>query len=211
MSIKKANEFYNQLNASQKKFVDEKTISSTMSIEKWIGFLAKAAAYDEYGNKARKSMNTKTIVFFRSWVYFHIYHLCIYLLGGHHDPVFCSCFSFNIKKRKNSPERSQQLLTIVFFPLLDILSKKAGNEAKLSAQLDFRIPSKAQERKKYEANGRKIQEYAQNFIMAKLMLQDGSKLEFVISDNFIEQSYWKTSASGKRKHKTKTKTVHGYS
>ena len=37
---------YNSFSEQQKQFVDEKTISATLRIEKWLGFLAKAVKYD---------------------------------------------------------------------------------------------------------------------------------------------------------------------
>ena len=211
MSMSRALKFYQELSEDQKKFIDEKQISATFSIKKWQAFLSKAAAYDTYGDKAIDGLAKKFALYLVLAIVSIIVAFMVDLLIFIASAVFITLFVRQIMiKNKFEKRDMNNYLRLFFFPLLDVLKLKAGEDAKLSAQLDFRIPTRDQKPKEYSVDKKKIREFSQNYIIAKCQLKDAVLLEFVVADGIKEMKYWKRSASGKQKHKSKTKVTHQY-
>jgi len=212
MSIQKAASYYKSLSPQQQQFVDEKTISATMSIRKWKSFLAKAAAYDTYGDKAIKKVNSHLLI---AGVVGFILFFFLIGLGGYfligYLLVLAGILFFLIRRRNLFNNRNlNNYLRLFFFPFLDIMEAKAGPEAKLAASLDFRDPRKALTPEKSKVNKRNRKLYQPKYIIGKVGLLDKTQLEFVVADDIQDFSYWKTTARGKRKQKRKLKMVHHY-
>ncbi|MBL7844116.1 MAG: hypothetical protein JNK44_09650 [Cyclobacteriaceae bacterium] len=210
MSISKANQFYQELTPQQKHFVDNKIINTTLSVKHWIGFLSKASAYDEYSDKARQTLSVRM-----SLVTVGIIGLVIlaFVMENYYLfalPVILGIFLFNMAQtRSHFAKRDiNNYLRLFFMPFLEVVRQKAGEEAKLSASLDFRDPFKALTPSKEEVNvhGRKryINTYEPKMIIAGVTLLDSSYLEAVVMDEIKKVSY--TNPRGKSK--SKTKTVH---
>ncbi|MDN5203663.1 hypothetical protein QQ008_19900 [Fulvivirgaceae bacterium BMA10] len=216
MSASKAISFYNSLSPQQKQFIKEKTISSTFTIRKWLGFLNKAVAYDTFGDKALKRMNVWLVVLIVFTVISSIFVTVIVAESGQAFLILLPIIlialiifqSMRIAKFKH--RNLNNYLRLFFFPLLEVLKNKAGENAKLSANLDFRVPRKALTPDKHKVNGRNLKLYQPKHILGSVMLLDGSYLDFIVGDDIKDFSYWKTSSSGKRKYKTKSKIVHRY-
>ncbi len=211
MSIKTALKFYNDLNRQQRQFVDEKIIAANFPISKWQSFLSKAAAYDTYGDKARARLQTGGILYFvLAFICFIVTFAFSYLFGaGVILFIALGMAQWNKKKLFNKRDLNNYL-RLFFFPLLDILKLKAGEEAKLNAKLDFRNPKTDQDKNKRKDGKYKISEFNQQFVLANVTLLDGALMEFVVGDDFKEMSYWKTGSSGKKKYKRKIKTRHQF-
>ncbi|MDH5602932.1 MAG: hypothetical protein OEY51_03310 [Cyclobacteriaceae bacterium] len=210
MSVSKALKVYSEASPEQKKFMDEKKISATYSIKNWQAFLNKAVALDTIGDKASRALRTRM-------VWFYVLAGVSFIVGLFYYPLFIGTLIFlilgiftGVKKKKFTKFDLNNYLREFFFPILEVLKVKAGEGAKLSAQLDFSNPLKDQKPKKYKSRNRDISEFNQKFIIAKIPLKDGVELEFVVADVIVEQRYWKKSASGKNKLKNKSKTVHQY-
>ena len=210
MSISKANQFYQELTPQQKHFVDNKIINTTLSVKHWIGFLNKASAYDEYGDKARQTlavrMSLATVGIIGLIIFaFAMENYYLFVL-----PVILGIFLFNMAQtRSHFAKRDiNNYLRLFFMPFLEVIRQKAGEEAKLSASLDFRDPFKVLTPAKHEikVHGRKrhINVYEPKMIIAGVTLSDNSYLEAVVMDEIKKVSY--TNPRGKSK--SKTKTVH---
>jgi hypothetical protein len=210
MSISKANHFYQELTPQQKHFVDNKTINTTLSVKHWIGFLSKASAYDEYSDKARHTLTVRISILTLAIIGLIIagfatdfYYLFII-------PVILGVFLFNAVQSKSQFAKRDinDYLRLFFIPFLEAIRKKAGDEAKLSAALDFRDPFKAITPQKLDimvaGRKRQVDVYEPKIIIAGVTLADSSYLETVVMDEIKKVSY--TNPRGKSK--SKTKTVH---
>lgn len=215
MSSAKALAFYNSLSPQQKHFIDKKTLSTTLTVKQWLGFLTKASAYDEYGATAMKGITKRIIIF-------------VILTAASFVPVFMFPSPFiailpaigfllvifqALDYRKFKNRDISDYLRLFFLPFLKILVKKAGEDAKLSAAVDFRNPLNEMTPNKYVDSTslkRKIKLYEPKILLAKVTLLDGAYLETVVADEIREISYWKRSMSGKSKLKKKLKTTHNY-
>lgn len=96
-----------------------------------------------------------------------------------------------------------------FVPFLEVMKVKAGEEAKLSASVDFRNPEKVLAPNKYKETvprKRSVKLFEPKYILAKITLLDQSYLETVIADDLKVLSY----RNPRGKYKTKKKTVHHY-
>jgi len=207
MSIKKANDFYNSLDPIQQKFVREKTINATYPIKKWLSFLSKAVAYDTYTDKALKTFTTRNVLLiigliistFAVFVLFFLIPIPL-ILG--------LLLYFNLKNQKKFKGRNlNNYLRLFYFPVLDVLKGKAGEDAKLTASLNFKNPRDSTPEKSSIA-GRKVKAYDSTYILTKVTLRDDSALEFIIGDAIKDLNWTKTSASGKTKYKSKSKVAH---
>ena len=88
-----------------------------------------------------------------------------------------------------------------FMPVLSILKDKAGEEAKLAASLDFRIPREAIQPQIGQVGIRNVKSYSPNYVRSKVQLKDGAILEFSVADQIHDFSWYKTNARKKRKYK----------
>lgn len=207
MSAQKAKKFFDSLNPQQKQFVADKTISTSLSIKNWIDFLSRASLYDRYADDATNSKNgiitASIILAIASFFFIPIDQPWFYAV-----PAFLVCVAYYFYSRKKNFQKHDinNYFRLFFMPFLEMLRVKAGEEAKLSASLDFRNPKKSLPPVKSMVGNRTVQTYQAKYIIAKVSLLDGSYLEFVIADDIKIFSY--RSASGKSK--TKTKTVHHY-
>jgi hypothetical protein len=208
MSIGKAKDFYQQLTPQQKHFVDNKTISTTLSIKHWVAFLSKVNDYDLYDDKARNTLGIYigicVIGLIASAIllanFFQVYLVII--------PVVLIILLINtIQTRKTFVNRDiNNYLRVYFLPLLDSLKSKTGDDAKLSASLDFRDPFRALKPEKYkvpyQGRDRRVELYEPKLVIAGVMLRDQSYLETVLVDEIKKISY--TNPRGKSKSKIKT-------
>lgn len=210
MSISKAKQFYQELTPQQKHFVDNKVINTTLSVKHWLGFLSKASAYDDYSDKARQTLSIRMAL-----VVVGIIGLVILALGRANYyllalPVILGIVLFNMAQTRSqfASRDINNYLRLFFMPFLEVVRQKAGEEAKLSASLDFRDPFKVLKPTKQEVNvqGRKryINIYEPKMIIAGVTLLDNSYLETVVMDEIKKVNY--TNPRGKSK--SKTKTVH---
>ncbi|MBL7856326.1 MAG: hypothetical protein JNM57_01455 [Cyclobacteriaceae bacterium] len=208
MSIRKANTFYQELTPQQKHFVDNKTINTTLSVRHWISFLSKTSAFDEYGDKARTILSARIAVIVAVIIGFVIaaFSSGIYYLFL--VPAVLGIFLFQaIQSRKNFTNRDiNNYLRLFFMPFLETIRQKAGDEAKLSASLDFRDPFKVitPQPEKITVAGRKrdVNLYEHKIVIAGVTLTEDSYLETVLLDEIRKISY--RNANGKSKSKTKT-------
>jgi len=210
MSISKAKQFYQELTPQQKHFVDNKVINTTLSVKHWIGFLSKASAYDEYSDKARQTLTTRMALVTVAIIGLIILAFAIEYYYLFALPALLGISLFNMAQtRSHFAKRDiNNYMRLFFMPFLEVIRQKAGEEAKLSASLDFRDPIKTLTPSKEEinVNGRKryINTYEPKTIIAGVTLLDNSYLETVVMD-VIKQVNYKSSSG---KSKSKTKTVH---
>lgn len=218
MSIRKAREFYKSLTPNQQHFVDKKTMSDTLKVKQWYQFLSLAADYDEYTDVLQKKYRVRSYWMIGLSIFFLI--VGTILLGANDAmeqfpfllilvAIFLGLFFFwrsqaNLMKAHDLHDS----LRLLFVPLLKLLMVKAGPDARLSANLDFHDPTDNKPDTYKDNRARNVKHYKHTFIMAKTVLQDGGLLEIVNGDDVRKISYWKTSASGKSKHKSKTKVTH---
>lgn len=205
----KSSQLFESFTEQQRAFVDKKTLSTTLKVKQWKGFLKKVSAYDQLADEQIKSLG-KTIqislivavVFvFLSFMITPFLLLISLGLGG---------FGFfKMKERSDLKKRDvNNYLRLFFMPVVDALESKAGSDARLSATLDFRNPTKALTPEKSKVNGRNLSLYQPTYIIAKVTLLDKTQLEFVVKDDIKDFRWTKRSASGKTKFKRKCKTVH---
>ena len=207
MSAQKAKKFFDSLSPQQKQFVGDKTISTSLSIKNWIAFLKKASLYDRYADDATNSykgiITASIILAIASPFFIPFEQPWLFSI-----PVLFALIAYYFYSRKKNFEKHDinNYFRLFFMPFLEMLRVKAGEEAKLSASLDFRNPKKSLPPVKSMVGERKLQTYQAKYIIAKVSLLDGSYLEFVIADDIKVFNH--SSSSGKSK--TKTKTVHHY-
>jgi hypothetical protein len=208
MSLRKANKFYAELTPQQKHFVDNKTINTTLSIKHWITFLAKTSAYDAYGDKLRTRLNIYIGLLIAGAIVTALAAISMpnyYLLAVSGLFVAVLTWVINIKKHFVRHDINNYL-RLFFMPYLEVMKQKAGEEAKLSASLDFRDPFKAirptAQRITVNGRARNIEVYEPKIIIAGVTLADNSYLETVLVDEIKDIRY--SSASGKSKRKSKT-------
>lgn len=210
MSISKAKQFYQELTTQQKHFVDNKIINTTLSVKHWLGFLSKASAYDEYSDKARQTLSIRMAVVVVGIIGLVImaFSMEIYYLLA--LPAMLGIVLYTMSQTRSHFARRDinNYLRLFFMPFLEVVRQKAGEEAKLSASLDFRDPFKVlkptKEEIKVQGRKRYIDIYEPKMIIAGVTLLDNSYLETVVLDEIKKVSY--TNPRGKSK--SKTKTVH---
>ena len=207
MSIKKANKFYDELDRHQRQFVADKQINANYSIARWIKFLSRAAAYDTYGDKATATLKKRSALFIVLMIagvvisFFTLYALPLPLIA-------LALFLHNRSILKKFKHRDlNNSLRIFFLPVLQALKDMAGEEAKLAASLDFSDPRSKQAENSRVFN-RNVYTFESTYIMSKVRLKDHAILEFIVGDQIKDINWTKTSASGKTKHKNKSKVTH---
>ena len=211
MSLKQASRIFKSLNESQRKFIDDKTISAELQIREWTGFLRKAALYDEMRDKAIKSLNIYIILSAVGVVFSGIMISSSPAIGLVLLVISIALLTyFIIDARKISKRNLSDQLRLFVLPLLFVLDKKAGEKAKMPLKMDLSNPLKKKPVKEFEQGGRKIKLFSQQYALGKVKLLDEAELEWVLSDDIQQLSYWKTNPRGKRKHKVKHKVSHYY-
>lgn len=183
-------------------------MSTTLSVKNWKLFLQRASAYDAYVDKQLSSSIGWIVLLvivviggiiayselLINWV------LIIPLVSG----MLCVWL---ISRRMMLKSRDiNNYLRLFFMPFLDAMSSLAGEEAKLSAAVDFRDPMKSITPNESKIQGRDIKVYEAKYIAAKIALKDGAYLETVVADDIRKISY----RNPRGKLKSKIKTVHYY-
>jgi len=210
MSIRKAKEFYQSLTPQQKHFVDNKTINTTLSIKHWLAFLGKTSDYDLYGDTARSILGWRIGFYIAAGVV-----SIVVALASEFYYLFALAALFGVFTYHAAQARADFIqrdinnyLRLFFMPFLEAIKKKAGEEAKMSASLDFRDPFKSLTPQKstitVSGRVRHINLYEPKIIIAAVQLADGNHLETVLLDE-ITKINWNNINN---KSKSKTKTVH---
>ncbi len=203
-----AKKFYQSLTLQEKRFIDDKTMSTTMSVKNWIAFLTRASAYDAYRDKlaSRSGWSIALGVFLTiisTVVYFNTEISWIIAFPA----VFGFVTAWLIFQRATLKSRDlNNYLRMFFMPFLKMMEDFAGPEAKFSAAVDFRDPLKSNTPTASTVRGRSMRLYQPKYIAGKITIKDGTFFETVIADDIKVFSY--TNANGKSK--SKTKTVHHY-
>jgi len=166
-----AKKIFASFDEQQKEFVNKKTISSTLKIEGWQSFLSRIALYDKKIDKLRSiwrglGIGCAIVGFF---MFFFAIALEPLLFLGVGVVVLTCILSFSQAKKLSSKDISNYMRKF-FLPVLHVLGKKAGLQAKLSATLDFRIPEKALTPVKSKVRHKNLKLYSPKYIMAKLLL-----------------------------------------
>lgn len=208
------NALYQSLNPAERSFVDEKTISATYKVKRWLHLLAKAARFDVMIEaEAKKWSRFGTISIFlmiAAIISTFVLPDDIRLLVGIPSAILFLVIAivFYKKSSKIKTKDINNYMRSFFMPVINILRDKAGEEAKLAAALDFRIPRKEMEAEQGKVGVRSVKSYHPNYIRSKVLLKDGVSLEFSVADQIHDFSWTKRSASGKTKFKSKTKYIH---
>ncbi len=206
----KASKLYNSLTHQQKQFYQEKTLSTTMKIKAWISFLSRVSSLDKLEDDMTAILMRWAIASFVvafvsiiaaavseiGWILFGT--LLLVIVG----------IVLLIRRKKLKQKDVNNYLRLFFLPILNVLKDKAGDDAKLSASLDFRNPRKVLEPVKSTIGVRKQKLYSPTYIISKVPLTDDTLLEFAVKDDIKDLRWTKRSASGKTKYKSKTKFVH---
>ncbi len=208
--MSKASRIYHSLTSQQKQLADEKNISATFRIKKWLGLLQKVSLYDQYLDQRIKRLQVLLIWSFVVGVISIFVFFATEFFEGTLISVLLIIVGIvlAVKRKKLKEGDINNYLRKFFMPVVAVLKDKAGEDARLAATLDFRNPRKAQKPQKSVVNGRNLSLYTPTYIIAKVMLKDGVLLEFVVSDDLKDFNWKKRSASGKTKYKSKTKMVH---
>ena len=208
--MSKSSQLHRSLSPDQLAFYNEKTISSTKKVKDWIGFFSKISALDKIGDSKVKSFGTLGAVSFV------VAFISIFVVVASEEVLILAftvlCIIAGIiflSKRKELKNKDvNNYLRMFFLPVLEVLKIKAGENAKLAANLDFRNPRKSMEPVKSTVGVRKQSLFTPVYIISKVKLSDDSLLEFVVKDDIKDLKWTKRSASGKTKYKSKTKFVH---
>jgi len=214
MGVLKALRFYSSLSPEQKEFIREKKTEDTQSVEQWLRFLTRAAAYDEYGDETRKKLKPILVILWLLLVVAIVLLIFIVEDGINYWNIgvigliilLLIFYHYAFSKLKHRDLTNQ--LRLFFVPLLRILMHKAGKEARLSAKLNF---SNFLSEKPITESGngsRKIDLYQPRFILSKIKLLDLSLMEFAYGDDHRKLTIRKTGSSGKTKIKVKHKITH---
>jgi hypothetical protein len=211
MSIRKANSIYRSLSAEQKKLVDDKQLSATLSVRDWTAFLRKAAVFDELGEKAVRQYLIYMIIL----IVFTIIALIVmvdFWQAGLPGTVICAGLLIIVVRnyRRFKKRDLTNHLRLFLLPLLFVLKDKAGDKARVSLKLDLRNPVKTDPVKTFKQDNRRIKLYEPVYVMGKVKLLDEAVLEFLLNDEISALRITKRSSSGKTKIKFKNKVARHY-
>lgn len=211
MSIKQASSIYRSLTEDQKKLVDDKQLSATLSVKDWTLFLRKAAIYDELGEKAARQYLFLMILMI-VLVIVSIVLAIDYWQAGLPLVVGFGLILFYVIRgyRKYKMRDLTNHLRLFLLPLLFVLKDKAGEKAKMALKLDLRKPTAPEPVKEFQQDNRKIKLYQPNYVIGKVKLLDEAVLEFILNDDIRVLRIKKRSASGKTKIKYKNKVARHY-
>ena len=208
------NALYQSLNPAERSFIDQKKISASYKIKRWIHFLSKASKFDIIIESETKKWNRLGVIFIllaiASVVGIFVLPMNLnFIIGIPLAVIFLALTIFSFKKKGEFKSKDiNDYLRKFFMPVLNILKEKAGEDTKMAAALDFRIPRKELKPKTGKVGVRSYKSYHPNYIRSKVELLDGATLEFSVADQISDFSWSKRSASGKTKYKSKTKVVH---
>lgn len=208
--MSQSSKLYDSLTHQQRQFYKEKTFSGTQKIKVWINFLSKISILDKLTDGKIKILKTAMIVCFI------LAFASIFVAVGMEDVrvavvtlVLIGAGVFIYQKRQKLKEQDvNNYLRQFFLPVLNVLKDKVKPDTKLSANLDFRNPRKAQKPVESKVGGRTQKLFSPTYIISRVALSDDSLLEFVVKDDIKDLNWTKRSASGKTKYKKKTKFVH---
>ncbi len=204
-----AKTIYASFTTQQKQFVSEKTISTTLKVNKWLRFFTNTAHYDEMIEKSTKRWTTIAVISFIACFlsFFFIALFGFMTLAG--TVFFLALGIISLLRRKKNKEKDlSNYLRKLFIPILHVLQKKAGDHTRLAASLDFRIPRKAIKPEESKVLHKNLKLYQPKYIISKVTLKDKTILEFVVADDIKDFTWTKRSSSGKTKFKSKSKVVH---
>lgn len=207
--MNKYSDKYQHLSPAQKQFIDEKTVSTTMRIGKWLALLIKVSQFDHRNDRSIKRMLTWAVISF-VLAFFSIFTLAFLEENALYPIVtFAGLGALLLIWRKNKKSKDvNNYLRSFFLPVLNVLEAKCGSDAKLAANLDFRMPRSAMPPTTSKVGVRNLKLYSPKYIIARVTMKDQAVLEFVVADDIKDFSWKKRSASGKTKFKSKTKYVH---
>ena len=205
---------YESLSKDQRDLLQTKTISATKPIRDWMAFLGQISVIDAKTDKALQANMTWLIL---SGIMMGLSFLATFILTFMVGTIFAilpllimigaivlMVKNFGWKKKLHGYDLNNYLRQF-FFPMLEALRVKAGEHTRLSATLDFRVPQHHVTPTKDRYMNRDIKIYDITYLVSKVKLLDGAELGVGIAEKVKDMSYWKTSASGKRKHKRKYK------
>lgn len=208
--MSKASKIYQSLTPEQRQFATDKTISTTLKIGKWLGFLSKVGAYDAaidsvVKNLLKISIACFVIAFLSIFAAAFSEVIEIFLV----TPILVVVGIFLLLKRKKLKEKDiNNYMRLFFIPILQVLSKKTGDDTRLASTIDFRNPRKVLKAEESKVGERNLKLYKPKYIVSRVELRDNSKLEFVVADDIMDFTWKKRNARGKTKYKSKTKYVH---
>lgn len=208
--MSKSSKLYDSLTQQQRQFYKEKTFSGTQKIKAWINFLSKISILDKLTDGKIKVFKTAMIVCFVAAgisIFLAIALESLQVIIATILLIVAGVVILNQRKKLKEQDVNNYLRQF-FLPVLNVLKDKVNPEAKLSANLDFRNPRKAQKPVESKIGNRKQKLFSPTYIIARVALSDDSLLEFVVKDDIKDLNWTKRSASGKTKYKSKTKFVH---
>jgi hypothetical protein len=203
-----ASKFYDALSPQEKRFIEDKTMSTTLSVKNWITFLQRASAYDAHRDKHAASSTGWIVLLIiltiiSSIAYYQLQEPLLIIA----PTLLAIIAAWLIMKKSTVKKRDlNNYLRLFFMPFLHVMKDLAGEEAKLSAAVDFRDPLRNVEPASSKVSGRDIKTYEAKYIAAKILLRDGAYLETVVADDIKKISY----RNPRGKYKSKMKTVHHY-
>lgn len=206
----KASDIKKSLTPEQKDFYDKKTLSSTMKVKDWIGFLSAIAVLDKKGDKKIGSLKKLSITCFVAGGIITFFSLFSGFSPGILTGAVIVVIGFISLKTRKKLEKNDvsNYLREFFIPLLHLFKEKAGEKTKLSAQVDFRNPRTSLTPEQTKVMGRDQKSYAPTYIIAKITLEDQVLLAFVVQESIKDQKWTKRNARGKTKFKSKSKLTH---
>jgi len=199
-----------RLTRQQQQFYKEKTMSNTMKIKDWIGFMGIVAELDKKGDRTIKNLSdyiTACVVLAVILFFATIISQYFQLLIGIPVLIFLGIVIYISKKRLENEDLNNYMRSF-FLPVLHILKDKAGEKAKLSAKVDFRNPRKAAKPQKSKVNGRSQSLYMPTYITARIAFKDKVLFGFMLKEDIKDLTWTKRNYNGKVKRKSKTKLVH---
>ena len=184
MSIKQASSIYKSFSDDQKKLIDEKMISATLPVKHWMGFLKKAAAYDELGEKAARQYLIYMIILIVLDVVSLVIIADYWQVGVPLFVVVSALLVFVIMNYRKFIRRDlTNHLRLFLLPLLVVLKDKAGEKAKLSMNLDLRNPLRTEPVKIYQQDNRKIKLFEPKYVIGKIKLLDEASNRIAVTRN----------------------------
>jgi hypothetical protein len=203
-----AKKFYRSLTLHEKRFIGDKTMSTTMSVKNWIAFLSRASAYDAYRDKMASGSGWFIALGVMATIGSTIAYLQLEIPWLIAIPaISASLTAWLIMRQSTLKNRDlNNYLRLFFMPFLRMMEDFAGPEAKLSAAVDFRDAFKYNKPTSSKVKGRNLEIYSAKYMVGKITFKDGAYLETIIADDIKKFSY--KNANGKSK--SKTKTTHHY-
>ncbi len=209
MSIIREYQLHKTLTPDQLRILGSKQVEATYTPDQWFALLAQLAEYDRIGDAARKTIGRLgcatgvllAITFFIAVTGFFIPFVLVLLAG---IPLLI----FYISRKKRDLSDRLRRFTV---PLISILKEEMEPGQPLYLKLDFREGTEKEKETSLPTRARhmpgNIKEtfYANPWMEGEALLADGSRLQWMITDNIRKRVINKRSASGKSKTKTKYK------